>query len=73
LAAATGASIPITAGAVFASGTFGAFASPIGDTTITTASIMEMSIIDYAKYKLKIAFIAAALTVIAYLLASFLL
>lgn len=68
LAAATGASIPMTVGAVFASGTFGAFASPIGDTTITTASIMEMSIIEYAKYKLKISLIGAAISIAAYIL-----
>lgn len=55
LAQATGASVPMAAGAVFASGTFGAFASPLGDTTITTASILNLTLIDYARYKLKTA------------------
>ncbi|WP_170008509.1 Na+/H+ antiporter NhaC family protein [Bacillus fonticola] len=61
LATATGASIPLTVGAVFASGTFGAMTSPLGDTTITTASILEMPLVDYARYKLKICAIGAAI------------
>lgn len=38
LAQATGAPIPITVGAVFAAGSFGDFTSPLGETTVTTAS-----------------------------------
>lgn len=68
LAVATGASIPLTVGAVFASGAFGALTSPLGDTTITTASILDMDLIDYARFKLKIstfgAIIAALLFVV---------
>ncbi|WP_053437665.1 Na+/H+ antiporter NhaC family protein [Sporosarcina globispora] len=59
LAVSTGASIPLTVGAVFASGAFGALTSPLGDTTITTASILDMDLVDYAKYKLKISAIGA--------------
>lgn len=67
LAAATGGSIPMTVGAVFASGTFGAFASPLGDTTITTSSIMDMDIIEYARYKLKVSLICGGLSFLLYL------
>lgn len=73
LAEATGAPLAMTIGAVFASGTFGAFASPLGDTTITTASIMEMDLMSYAKYKLRISLLCGILSVIAYLLFPFLL
>ncbi|EWG11178.1 Na+/H+ antiporter NhaC family protein [Cytobacillus firmus] len=61
LAVSTGASIPLTVGAVFASGAFGALSSPLGDTTITTASILDMDLVDYARYKLKISAIGAML------------
>lgn len=67
LAVATGASIPLTVGAVFASGAFGALTSPLGDTTITTASILDLHIVDYARYKLKISAIGAAIAVLFYL------
>lgn len=67
LATATGASIPMTVGAVFASGSFGAMTSPLGDTTITTASILEVPLIDYARYKLKIVSVGAGIAAIMYL------
>ncbi|GGJ59158.1 Na+/H+ antiporter NhaC [Anoxybacillus voinovskiensis] len=68
LAAATGASLPMTIGAVFASGTFGAFASPLGDTTITTASIMDLDLMEYAKYKLRISLVCGLLALVGYLI-----
>ncbi|ATA59997.1 sodium:proton antiporter [Geobacillus stearothermophilus] len=58
----------MTVGAVFASGTFGAFASPLGDTTITTAAIMDMDLMNYAKYKLRISLIGAGLSLAGYVL-----
>lgn len=61
LAVSTGASIPLTVGAVFASGAFGAITSPLGDTTITTASILDMDLVDYARYKLKISAIGGVI------------
>lgn len=61
LAVSTGASIPLTVGAVFASGAFGALTSPLGDTTITTASILDMDLVDYARYKLKISAIGGVI------------
>ncbi len=68
LAHATGAPLEMTVGAVFASGTFGAFASPLGDTTITTAAIMDMDLMNYAKYKLRISLIGAGLSLAGYVL-----
>ncbi|MDQ0201174.1 Na+/H+ antiporter NhaC family protein [Neobacillus ginsengisoli] len=67
LAVSTGASIPLTVGAVFASGAFGALCSPLGDTTITTASILDMTLVDYSRFKLKIASIGAAIAVVLYI------
>lgn len=71
LAVATGASIPLTVGAVFASGAFGAIASPLGDTTITTASILDMPLVEYARYKLKISLIGGVIAIIFYLIFGF--
>lgn len=73
LAASTGASIPLTVGAVFASGAFGALTSPLGDTTITTASILDLHIVEYARYKLKICLIGAAVATFGYIVAGFIL
>ncbi|GAA0437704.1 Na+/H+ antiporter NhaC family protein [Lentibacillus halophilus] len=71
LAVSSGASIPMTAGAVFASGSFGAMTSPLGDTTITTASILELPLTAYARYKLKICSIGAGIAAVLYLAAGF--
>jgi len=71
LATSTGASLPMTVGAVFASGSFGAMTSPLGDTTITTASILEVPLIDYARYKLKIVSIGVGIAAVLYLAAGF--
>ncbi|TDL76530.1 Na+/H+ antiporter NhaC family protein [Peribacillus frigoritolerans] len=73
LAVASGASIPLTAGAVFASGAFGAMTSPLGDTTITTASILGMPVVEYARYKLKFTAIGCAAAAVLYAAAGFLL
>jgi len=70
LAVSTGASIPLTVGAVFASGAFGALASPLGDTTITTASILDMPLVDYARFKLKISVIGAGIAIVLYLVSA---
>ncbi|MEH7095557.1 Na+/H+ antiporter NhaC family protein [Neobacillus vireti] len=70
LAVSTGASIPLTVGAVFASGAFGALTSPLGDTTITTASILDMPLVEYARFKLKISVIGAALAIGLYLVSA---
>lgn len=72
LAVSTGASIPLTVGAVFASGAFGALASPLGDTTITTASILDLPLVEYARYKLKVSIIGGIITIVLYLVGGFL-
>ncbi|WP_411844547.1 Na+/H+ antiporter NhaC family protein [Schinkia azotoformans] len=68
LAVSTDASIPLTVGAVFASGAFGALTSPLGDTTITTASILDMELVEYARYKLKLSAIGGAISAVLYIL-----
>jgi Na+/H+ antiporter NhaC len=71
LAVSTGASIPLTVGAVFASGAFGALCSPLGDTTITTAAILDMSLVDYARFKLKIASVGGVISIVLYIVSAF--
>lgn len=66
MAAASGIYLPLVIGAVFASGTFGAFASPLSDDTNTIARILNLSVIEYARYKLKPALIAAGITAALY-------
>ncbi|MGB8273231.1 MAG: Na+/H+ antiporter NhaC family protein, partial [Priestia megaterium] len=72
LASSADLSLPLIIGAVFASGSFGAFSSPLSDDTNTIAKILDLSVIEYAKYKLKPALIAAGITVAFYLVVSFL-
>ena len=72
LAVSTDASIPLTVGAVFASGAFGALTSPLGDTTITTASILDLDLVNYARYKLKLASLGAGISFIIYIVSGLL-
>ncbi|RNA70023.1 Na+/H+ antiporter NhaC family protein [Alteribacter keqinensis] len=65
--------LPLVIGAVFASGSFGAFSSPLSDDTNTIAKILGLTVIDYAKFKLKPALIAAAITAVLYTVVPFLL
>lgn len=60
LAASTHTPLPLIAGAVFASGTFGGFASPLSDNTVAMATVMKLPVMDYARHKLKPALWAAA-------------
>ncbi|MTH55416.1 sodium:proton antiporter [Bacillus mangrovi] len=71
IAIASDLSLPLVIGAVFASGTFGAFASPLSDDTNTIARILNLSVIKYARFKLKPALIAAGITVVLYTAAAF--
>lgn len=66
LAASTHASLPLIAGAVFASGTFGGFASPLSDNTVAMATVMKLPIMKYARYKLKPALFAAGASAVVY-------
>lgn len=66
LSLTTDVSLPLIIGAVFASGSFGAFASPLSDDTNTIAKILDLSVMKYARFKLKPALIAAAISVALY-------
>lgn len=66
LAASAGVSFPLIVGTVFASGSFGAFASPLSDDTNTLANILGLTVMDYAKFKLRPALIAASITTVLY-------
>ncbi|WAH38109.1 Na+/H+ antiporter NhaC family protein [Alicyclobacillus dauci] len=67
LAASGGGSLPLIAGAVFASGTFGGFASPLSDNTVAMATMMKLPVMSYANYKTKSAALAAGICVALYL------
>ncbi|WP_173918371.1 Na+/H+ antiporter NhaC family protein [Halobacillus sp. Marseille-Q1614] len=71
IAVTAGSSIPVTIGAVFASGTFGAFSSPLSDDTNTSAGILDLNTIEYAKFKLRPALIAAGVAAAGYFALSF--
>ena len=70
LADQTGANIYLVIGAVFASGTFGAFASPLSDNTVTLCTILDLPVMEYARLKLKPSLLAAGITVGLFMLAS---
>ena len=70
LAQQTGSSILLVIGAVFASGTFGAFASPLSDNSITLCAILDLPVMTYARSKLKPSLLAAGITALLYILAS---
>lgn len=60
------ASLPLVIGAVFASGAFGAFASPLSDNTNTIGKILDLTVIKYARFKLTPALIAAGIATVLY-------
>ncbi|WP_407268599.1 Na+/H+ antiporter NhaC family protein [Radiobacillus sp. PE A8.2] len=66
-------SMPLVIGAVFASGSFGAFASPLSDDTNTLANILDLEVMDYARFKLKPALIAATISTVLYTTITFVL
>ncbi len=59
-------SLPLVIGAVFASGTFGSFASPLSDDVNTVSRILNLQVMEYARFKLKAALIAVGLSAILY-------
>ncbi|MBC2724882.1 Na+/H+ antiporter NhaC family protein [Desulfosporosinus sp.] len=71
LAHQTGSNIILVIGAVFASGTFGAFASPLSDNSITLCAILDLPVMEYARSKLKLSLIAAGITTLLFGVASF--
>lgn len=71
LAHEAGANILLSIGAVFASGTFGAFASPLSDNTVTLCTILDIPVMEYSRWKLVPALVAAAITACLFAAASF--
>ncbi|TCP32310.1 Na+/H+ antiporter family protein [Scopulibacillus darangshiensis] len=71
LAHQSGSNLLLVIGAVFASGTFGAFASPLSDNTVTLCTIMDLPVMKYARSKLVPALIAAGITALLFAGASF--
>ena len=70
LAHQAGSNIILVIGAVFASGTFGAFASPLSDNTVALCAILDLPAIEYARSKLKPSLIAAGITTLLFGIAS---
>ena len=66
LAATDHAALPLIAGAVFASGTFGGFVSPLSDNTVAMATVMKIPVMDYAKLKLRYGLMVAAACTVLY-------
>ncbi|WP_085521865.1 Na+/H+ antiporter NhaC family protein [Tuberibacillus sp. Marseille-P3662] len=66
MAAMADASLPVVIGAVFASGAFGAFASPLSDDTNTMAGILDLKAVSYSRFKLKPGLIAAGVATVGY-------
>ncbi|RLQ94091.1 Na+/H+ antiporter NhaC family protein [Falsibacillus albus] len=66
-----GVNILVVIGAVFASGTFGAFASPLSDNSVTLCTIMDIDVIKYSRKKLLPACIAAGISAVLFGVASF--
>jgi Na+/H+ antiporter NhaC len=73
LAHHAGSNIYLVIGAVFASGTFGAFASPLSDNSVTLCTILDLPIMKYSRTKLVPSLIAAGISTIAFGAMSFIL
>lgn len=66
LATTEHAALPLIAGAVFASGTFGGLVSPLSDNTVAMATVMKIQVMDYAKLKLRYGLMVAAACTVLY-------
>lgn len=71
LAHQSGSNILLVIGAVFASGTFGAFASPLSDNSVTLCTILDLPLMKYSRTKLVPALIAAGISTIMFGVMSF--
>jgi tetracycline resistance efflux pump len=71
MAQTSGANLSVVVGAVFASGAFGTFSSPLSDDTNTMAGVLDLEAVSYARYKLKSGLMAAGISTIGYFIASF--
>jgi len=63
----------LIAASVFASGTFGGFASPLSDNTVAMATVLRLPVMEYARYKLKPALVAALFSTILFAIGGYLL
>jgi tetracycline resistance efflux pump len=59
--------LPLIAGAVFASGTFGGFASPLSDNTVAMATVTKLPLMAYANYKTRVAIWLCLVSTVLYL------
>ncbi|PTX59114.1 transporter (NhaC family) [Melghirimyces profundicolus] len=66
LASGTETPLPLVAGAVFASGSFGGFASPLSDNTVAMATVMKLPLMKYARRKLKASLIVIVVSTALY-------
>ncbi|GGE50147.1 Na+/H+ antiporter [Pullulanibacillus camelliae] len=71
LAHSSGADLSMVVGAVFASGVFGTFSSPLSDDTNTMAGVLDLEAVSYSRFKLKTAVIAAGIATLGYIATSF--
>lgn len=71
IAVTTGASIPLTVGAVLAGGSVGDNLSPLGETPVLTAAVMEMPITDHVRFMLPYGLVAVVMSAALYLVAGY--
>lgn len=71
LAASTHASLPLIAGAVFASGTLGGFASPLSDNTVAMSTVMKFPVLGFTRKLLPSTLIAGGIATVGYTVAGF--
>jgi tetracycline resistance efflux pump len=64
LAHNAGANILLVIGAVFASGTFGAFCSPLSDNTVTLCTVLDLPVMEYSRSKLVPGLVAVGIATI---------
>lgn len=71
LAQVSGTELPLVVGAVFASGVFGEFASPLSDNTNMLASILKLKVMPYSRFKFKPAMLALVISTVLYAIVPF--
>ena len=71
LIASTGANIPLTVGAVLAGGSIGDNLSPLGETPVTTSSIMSVPITEHVKNALPFGLVVIVISALLYAVAGF--
>jgi Na+/H+ antiporter NhaC len=71
LIASTGASIPFTVGAVLAGGSIGDNLSPLGETPVTTSTIMGVPITEHIRYALPFGLIAILISALLYIITGY--